>query len=426
MAETADWQTDLNYIVAMMRDLSQVDDPQQAAQLYSRRIREGGLFPVDGYIAVSRRGLEPPQYRITRSFTWKQEINPWLEPQKLPLLDRGLLGELLYSGEPHIILDLPSRLRSDDPAFEYLQGMQVLTTTPQYENGVALNMGISVARSADHFPFSRIPMMVWQANLWGWAVRNRLLQQELQAAYNALDREMRAVGAMQHMLLPEKLPEIPGIDMAVHYQTSQSAGGDYYDVFECDDGRWGLIIADASGHGAPAAVIMAITHAIAHLHPGRGVPPGQTLAFINNNLVDRYTSASGSFVTAFYCLYDPATRSLTYARAGHNPPRLIRAGAAINLDGVGGLPLGIQKLEAFKETTIELRTDDLLLFYTDGITESRGPDGRMFGVPAMDAAINAKPNSPQQVVDDILQSLNGFTNNAAAVDDRTLLAMSVR
>ena len=128
----------------------------------------------------------------------------------------------------------------------------------------------------EHDP-AMIPILHWQAGLFGRGTQNLVLRNQLAAALAALDRELQTVGEIQRSLLPRELPSIPGFELAAFYQTSARAGGDYYDFFPLDGTTggcgWGLFIADVSGHGTPAAVLMAITHAIAHAQPGTHTPP---------------------------------------------------------------------------------------------------------------------------------------------------------
>ena len=144
------------------------------------------------------------------------------------------------------------------------------------------------------------------SNLFGRATHNLVLSEQLKKAYDELDAEIRVIGDIQRSLLPTELPKIPTMDLAADYQTSRRAGGDYYDFFPLPDGRWGIWIADVSGHGPPAAVLMAVTHSIAHAFSGPPSPPGNFLSHVNYHLATRYTAASGTFVTAFYGIYDPA------------------------------------------------------------------------------------------------------------------------
>ena len=128
-----------------------------------------------------------------------------------------------------------------------------------------------------------------------------------------------------------------------------------------------------SGHGTPAAVIMAITHSIAHTYPGPPLPPQAILSYVNEQLALRYTAPFGAFVTAFYGIYDPATRVLRYACAGHNPPRLKHCdtGEIESLDQASSLPLGIDPEEKYRECLHTFRPGDQIIFYTDGMTEAR-------------------------------------------------------
>lgn len=425
MSKRRDWREELKLVVEMMRDLSREDDPQAAAMKYAQHLNSNGLLPVDDRLSLSRRNLQSPFYRITRSSRWTQEINPWKERERLPLFSSGLLGELLYAGEPVVMDDLPSRLKPDDPAAEYLRGYQLLATSPQFEDGQVPNMNVVFVKDAANFPLEAVPTMVWMSNLWGRGVLNLVLRKQLQTMNEALDGELRIVGEIQKSLLPAKLPEIPGVEIAARYQISQRAGGDYYDLFDCGDGRWGILIADVSGHGAPAAVIMAITHAIAHLHPGRGMPPGELLTFVNARLASQYTIRNGSFVTAFYGLYDPAGRTLTYARAGHNPPRLLRDGKIRSLEGTGGLPLGLEDDSIYGECVQSLKPGDLLMLYTDGITEARSSSGDMFGVERLDESLLGPRRGADEATEAVLKAVDQFTDGAAMLDDRTLLALAV-
>jgi sigma-B regulation protein RsbU (phosphoserine phosphatase) len=439
MAEQRSWQDQMKVILELMRDLSNLDDPQAAAVMYALRLKESGLIPDGERLSISRRNVAAPFYRVTRSSRWKENIDPWKNPQALPMMSGGLLGELLYSNDPAIIENLPERLKKDDPAYEYLCGFELLIAFPQFEKGEALNMIIALAPKAAGYPLSIAPTMLWMSNLWGRAVHNLVLRRELEKSHaelssahtrlvavnEVLDKELRVVGEIQQSLLPKTLPKVPGLELAAHYRTSQRAGGDYYDAFDCG-GCWGFMIADVSGHGAPAAVIMAVTHAIAHLHPGKGAPPGELLGFVNSTLARRYTVENGSFVTAFYGSYDLASRKLRYARAGHNPPRLLRDGKIMSLEGKGSPPLGITAEVTYPESSEILRSGDLLLLYTDGITEARNGEAEMFGVDRLDQAILNGPATAQETVDRVLAKLSEFTGDDPPMDDQTLLAVAVK
>jgi sigma-B regulation protein RsbU (phosphoserine phosphatase) len=420
------WEAELRFVVDLMRDVSKEKDPQKAANLYGGRLVEQGPVRADMWMSLSRRGLEQPWYRITRSSTWEEDINPWTQKEKLPLLERGLLGELIYSDEPAVITDLQSRVKSDDPARAYFQDMNMLLAIPHFDEGEALNMAITMFKDPTSFQMERFPSMVWQGNLWGRATLGMVLRKQLKEAYDELDRELRVVENIQRSLLPKELPAIAGLDLAAFYQTSKRAGGDYYDLFPLPDGKWGFFVADVSGHGTPAAVMMAITHAIAHSHPGPPLPPASVLAYINRKLVSRYTGELVAFVTAFYAVYDPATRRLTFASAGHNAPRWRHDGRVRSLDGPDGLPLGIEDTMGFTEHEVTLAPGDALLMYTDGITEAMNAQSAMFGVHRLDAVVAKPITTSQGLLDEVMREVNGFVAGASINDDRTLLALMVK
>jgi len=417
----ADWRRRLKLIDAMMRDMSRHQDPQAMVRAYADRLRQ--LMPTDRFIAMSRRGMEAPRFRITRSSLWLEEINPWSEPHRLPVIEGGLLGKLIHEQKPQVIDDVVPYLDDDDPAFEYLDGMRSLMVIPHYNDGIATNMVALMRKEPAGFDLEQFPEWVWISSLHGRATHNLVLNEELKSAYAMVEHELKVVADIQRSLLPQSLPTIPGLDIAAHYQTSRWAGGDYYDFFELPDGRWGILIADVSGHGTPAAVIMAITHSLAHGHPGHPDPPSALLEHVNRRLCETYTYSGDVFVTAFYGIYNPVTRELTYACAGHNPPRVKRCsdGSILALEGAAGPPLGLFADLTYGQTTITLVPHDLLVLYTDGITETMDVDGNQFGLERFDAALADCGLSPGELVETMLEAVTRHSDGQPAADDRTLL-----
>ena len=423
IAETADWERRLADIMEMMRETSRHTDPQAMVAAYGRRLAK--LVPTDRFVSLSRRDREPPQYRITRFSGWKGNINPWKERERLPVLEGGLLGELLYAGEPRIIDEV--QLAPDDPSAEYLAGQRSLMAIPMLEQGEVVNMVVSTLSEPGGFDRERFPEFVLTTILFGRSTSNLVLAGQVREAYDAVDRELQVVGDIQRSLLPAQLPDIPTMKLAAHYQTSRRAGGDYYDFFPLSDGRWGILIADVSGHGTPAAVMMAVTHSIAHMYPGASAPPSDMLNFVSRHLAARYVQSADSFVTAFYSIYDPRTRELAYSSAGHNPPRLKRcAGGAITaLDGARTYPLGVSDEIAYEDAVVQLQRGDQIVFYTDGITEATDRSGRQFGINGLDAVLTECRDEAGQITSAILQALAQFSGGQPALDDRTVIVAKV-
>ncbi len=424
--ERLPWQEELEIVDKTMKAISGVTDPEELVAVYWDGI--GQLVPVVEYVALSRRNVEPPAYLITRSSRFTEHPNPWTERHRLPRLTGGILGELAYANRPVVISDLQQRLKPDDPGRFYLEGFDRLVALPQYDDGEGLNVTVMLLPPGFAHDPAMIPMLHWQAGLFGRGTQNLVLRNQLAVALEALDREMQAVGEIQRSLLPETLPVIPGFELATYYNTSARAGGDYYDFFPLTGGGWGLFIADVSGHGTPAAVLMAITHAVAHANPGTHTPPALLLQYLNERLTRAYTRG-GTFVTAFYAVLDPAKRTLTYASAGHNPPRLVRPDGVTALDRAGALPLGIIEGQRYDQATVSLGAGDLLLLYTDGVTETMAPSTSggprvLFGTDRLDALLlDCGAASADGCVARVKAEVAAFSGNVPPTDDQTLIAI---
>jgi sigma-B regulation protein RsbU (phosphoserine phosphatase) len=424
-SKTIGWRERLAVIVDTMRDISRQTDPQVISRIYGQRMRH--LLPIDRFLSLSRRDLQAPHFRITRATLWKEEINPWKERDRLPLLQGGLLAELIYGDEPRIVDDLAAAVADNDPAREYFDGMGSLVAIPHYDQGAALNMVVQMRKEPAAFDPEELPELVWTNNLYGRATLNLVLAEQVQSAYQAVDEEMKTVADLQRSLLPDPLPKIPTMAVAADYQTSHRAGGDYFDFFPLPGGKWGILIADVSGHGTPAAVLMAVTHTIAHTYPGPATPPGELLRHVNRVLAERYTARSGAFVTAFYAIYDPATRTISYACAGHPPPRLKRCadGSLALLESRHGLPLGIDPDEQYPEGCWELVPGDQIVFYTDGVTEAENVAGEQFGLKRLDQVLANCAVGASDLLKEVLLALEAFTAGRAATDDRTVLVAKI-
>ncbi len=335
----------------------------------------------------------------------------------------------MYAGEPQIVHDfcpLPS-----DPAIYFLDGMRSFSAIPHYDGGEALNMIVQMRNVPNGFDESRFPDAVWVSNLFGRATNSLVLSRRLKEALDTLDRELKIVSDIQRSLLPRSLPVIPGLGVAASYQTSKWAGGDYYDFFELHDGRIGILIADVSGHGTPAAVLMAILHAIAHQFPGPVQPPGSVLAHINKALCESYTNDPVMFVTAFYGIYDPATRELLYANAGHPSP-MVRTGGkheqptvfSISSD-LSGIPLGITPDVSFIDARHTLLPGETLVAFTDGISEAREGFGPLYGEPMLAKQLAVAEGDADDILRSILADVERHTGGVEPNDDRTVIVLTV-
>ncbi len=248
------------------------------------------------------------------------------------------------------------------------------------------------------------------------------LKREVESQKDQLEHELEVVSAVQRKLLPKQLPVIDGFKLAVHYETSRYAGGDYYDILELPDNCWGFLIADAEGHSAPAAVLMAMTCALFRSYPGSAADPAEVLHYLNEHLCK---VADPSFMTALYAYYDANAQAMRIARAGHPLPMIFRHSdkKAIELPCPGVYPLGIEPYEIeIPVTETKLEPGDRFLIYTDGLTERFDMGGKTYGeerllrLLAIDSA-----DDPQGVIAAIMADVERFAGELPADDDQALL-----
>ena len=247
------------------------------------------------------------------------------------------------------------------------------------------------------------------------------LKREVEEKKDALEDELEAASDVQRRLLPKNLPEIAGLKLAVHYETSLYAGGDYYDIAKMADDQWGFLVADAEGHSAPAAVMMAMTCALFRSYPQPPADPGELLYFLNEHMCK---VADPSFVTALYVVYDAGSRTLKIARAGHPPPMIYQSAEkkAIEYKCGGVFPLGVDPYEQVPVTEAKLHPGDRILMYTDGITERFNTEGETYGEERLLRQLEAGGDlQPQELLTAIMQDVNAFANGRAADDDQALL-----
>ncbi len=255
---------------------------------------------------------------------------------------------------------------------------------------------------------------------------NMLLRRESDRICRKLDEELENIGRIQREFLPRELPKLDGLEWAVYYATSTRASGDYYDFFMLPDNRIGVIIADVSGHGAPAAVVMAMTRLLLHTYPGEVSPPAEVLKNVNRLLVGNLLP--GQFVTAFYSVLDPKRKTITYSNAGHCHPHLFRinGGCTETLKTLKGVPLGIVNNGGFEQETVPLERGDVIIFYTDGLREAMNDGKEMYGEKRLQRILKASHMRPAEVIKNaILADVLSFCEGTPLRDDLTIVVLKI-
>lgn len=246
----------------------------------------------------------------------------------------------------------------------------------------------------------------------------------LEKAQAQLKAELEVARSLQLAILPAAFPARPGCQGAARMIPATTMAGDFYDFIELSDGRIGLVIADVSGHGVPAAFFMAVARTNLHELAVRHIDPGECLAQTNDTLCAQ--NPLDLFVTVFYCILDPRTGLLRYANGGHNPPYVRRAEGAIeSLDGAGGLVLGAMPGVSFPTHTVQLLRGDQLVLYTDGVTEACNPADELYGAHRLVDEVRVHGSgTPAALVERICQSVSNFAGTAPQSDDITLTVLT--
>jgi len=241
-----------------------------------------------------------------------------------------------------------------------------------------------------------------------------------------LKAELDVARALQIAILPAAFPAKPGCDGAARMIPATTMGGDFYDFIELPDGRIGLVMADVSGKGVPAAFFMAVARTNLRDLAAHYAEPGACLAQTNEVLCTQ--NPMDLFVTVFYCVFDATTGVLSYANGGHMPPYVRRADGSVEaLGGAGGLVLGAMPGVHFPDHKFQLLPGDRLVLYTDGVTEAFNPADEAYGEERLIAEVKAHGNgAAAALVERICTSVTLFAGTAPQSDDITLTVLTWR
>lgn len=246
----------------------------------------------------------------------------------------------------------------------------------------------------------------------------------LEKAQAQIKRELDIARALQIAILPATFPARPGCDGAARMLPATTMGGDFYDFIALPNAKVGLVMADVSGKGVPAAFFMAVSRTNLRDFAVHHELPGACLAHTNDVLCEQ--NPMDLFVTVFYCILDPVSGLLRYANGGHNPPCLRRADGSVELlSGAGGLVLGAMPGVSFPDHAVQLLPGDRLVLYTDGVTEAFNSAEEAYGMDRLVEEVRAHgAGAAAALVDRICRSVETFVGSEPQSDDITLIVLT--
>jgi sigma-B regulation protein RsbU (phosphoserine phosphatase) len=281
-------------------------------------------------------------------------------------------------------------------------------------------VGVFTASHPEVDGFSRQQLRMLQAlcDHAAVAIHNARRLQAERAQHAALDREADEARSIQQALLPKSSPYIPGFVISGRSVPARAVGGDWYDFIPFDDGRWGIVLADVSGKGTAAALLMSATRGMLRSLAEACCTPGEVLTRLNQLLVNDFPA--GKFVTMVYAVLDPKTRMVTFANAGHLLPLFIDERGEQFLDVERGLPLGLASGD-YSETQVSLSPGSRLIFYSDGITEAENSQAEEYGLCRLVEHAIQPEASALTIVDDV----QSFANGSGVRDDASAVFIGV-
>src|SRR5271154_5175570 len=332
---------------------------------------------------------------------------------RLKIGKEGMVGYVASTGQMRYAPDV----RKDDYYLGCEQATLSEVVIPLYVGERLVGVFTASHPELDAFPRQQLRMLQALCDHVAVAVHNARRFQSERAERETMSREAQDARVMQQALLPKSSPYIPGFVISGLSVPVSAVGGDWYDFIPFPDGRWGVVLADVSGKGTAAALLMSATRGMLRSLAEACRTPGEVLTKLNRLMADDFPA--GKFVTMVYAVLDPAARTVTFANAGHLRPLLMDDSGARFLDTERGMPLGLGG--DYSECQISLADGSRLVFYSDGITEAVDANEEEYG-PERLAEHTAKPGSSAiSIVDDV----RAFANGAGVRDDASVVFVGV-
>jgi phosphoserine phosphatase RsbU/P len=325
-------------------------------------------------------------------------------------IGKGMVGYVASTGQMHYAPDV----REDPHYIGCEESTLSEVAIPLHVEGQLVGVFTASHNELDAFSSCQLRLLQALCSDVAVAVHNARRFQKEQRQREQMTGEAREARIIQQSLLPKASPCIPGFTVSGLSIPVGAVGGDWYDFIAMDKGRWGLVLADVSGKGTAAALLMSATRGMLRSLVEAACTPGEVLTKLNRLLVEDFPA--GRFVTMVYAVLDPAKRTLTFANAGHPPPLLMTGTSAQFLDVERGIPLGLGPSD-FSEVEVELPLGSRLVFYSDGITEAENPTDEEYGLVRLQEHFLRTDASTESLLDNV----RSFADGSGLRDDASVI-----
>lgn len=336
-------------------------------------------------------------------------------------VSRSLVAEVGEKGNAALVLDAASDARFAEAQSLMISGIRSLVAAPLADAEGTLGMIVLDSTVASRrFGEEDLELLATLASAAALKIRNLSLAEEA-AARRRLEQELALARRIQEGLLPSRMPQLPGWSILARNKASRGVSGDFFQFFPRVARReLGIVIADVSGKGIAAALLMAAIEALAEAPVEDGLPPDEICTRLSRGIFKR--TPTEKYATAIVAVLDPASGTLRYVNAGHNPAIVARADGRLERLGPTGVPLGLLEKAAWRCAETTLASGDMLVLYTDGITEAENPDEEEYGLARLEAIVGRSfRQGVDLLADEIARDLAEFARGVPFHDDRTLV-----
>src|SRR5437867_1571592 len=329
----------------------------------------------------------------------------------------GFMGHVALTGEPITSADV----RNDPVYVNARDKTRSEMVAPIISNDEVIGVFDLESDELNAYSEDDLEVLMMLASQVAIIIEKVMLHEQL-IQKKRLEGQLEVARQVQLELLPAKDPQLDGYDISAYNFPTEEVSGDYYDWVRIHDDEIGIVVADVSGKGVPAALLMAFLRASLRAATHIGYWPHISMAKVNYLLWE--SIERNQFVTAFYGILDGLNRTLAFANAGHNPPLLLDAKGKARLIEQGGLPLGMFRDTRYYEYYLTLEPGELLVLYTDGVTEALSPQDEEFGIERLVRSVVAKRSlGARELIDAVQRDVFEWTDGRGAHDDVTFFVI---